>query len=1217
MACIKLVYNRTFWIIIILLNKNFIQTAMPIQISENRSTLKHDPAHESGKDTLLPDRMNSNSMTRSDITVNDRVDANSMTRSVKDVTVNDRIDANSVTRSVKDITVNDQMATNSITRSVKDITVNDQMDANSVTRSVKDITVNDQMATNSMTRSVKDITVNDQMDANSVTRSVKDITVNDQMDAISMTRYVKDITVNDQMDANSMTRSVKDITVNDQMATNSMTRYVKDITVNDQMDANSMIRSVKDITVNDRVDANSMTRSVKDITVNDQMDANSMTRSVQDITVNDQMDANSVTRSVKDITVNDQMDANSMTRSVKDITVNDQMATNSMTRYVKDITVNDQMDANSMTRSVKDITVNYRVDANSVTRSVKDITVNDQMDANSMTRSVKDITVNEQMDANSMTRYVKDITVNDRVDANSMTRSVKDITVNDQMDANSMTRSVKDITVNDQMDANSVTRSVKDITVNDRVDANSMTRSVKDITVNDQMDANSMTRSVKDITVNDQMDANSKTRSVKDITVNDQMDANSVTRSVKDITVNDRVDANSVTRSVKAITVNDQMATISMTRSVKDITVNDQMDANSMTRSVKDITVNDQMDANSMTRSVKAFTVNNQMDVNSVARSVKDITVNGQTDANSMTRSAKDITVNDQTDTNSVTRSAKHIIMNDVTSPSILLTFPLKLLYHMIWCIQVKLVHDPPVSPYDDQYKNCRSPFLSNRSIVMYFAPHQLWLNNYKDTQVTVAQSLLSDIVWCSLHEFTSDFMLFSFDNLLKLCEKTKQVAETFRFDRSGVSVKLDMKNKYTVILRTILLYHIIWCVQNESLHFNGLPIYDSEVKSCTSPLYPFNNAPIQGTKVEWWGTPDSLKYSMNLLVYIIVDILKCAEKKVFGPDDMSHPYNILRACEATKRTELLDSVEVKRKLQRKDREGKRLNAMRPAYICVGLLALIVGSLGNFLTLVIAMRKRMRQTSTGIYLSFLSILDTVFLYVRIIPQLLVYLNAPSRGLSGEFGCKITSFFVFYVDHLSAWIRLCFTTERMFAVTLPYIYRAHFTRIITVIILLTCSVILAGVNSFSLVLIRRDGKTCRFARTFYIFKWVDVVVSTIIPFLGIFLSNSIMLYSLWHANRQRQHMTNWQSNVHKISILCLSSSFCFVLSAAPIRIYLLAENSGLYYSAENSNVRLDISIGLHMCRLLNSSIGFLVYWLGGSLFREEMAKLLKRETTVSD
>ena len=158
--------------------------------------------------------------------------------------------------------------------------------------------------------------------------------------------------------------------------------------------------------------------------------------------------------------------------------------------------------------------------------------------------------------------------------------------------------------------------------------------------------------------------------------------------------------------------------------------------------------------------------------------------------------------------------------------------------------------------------------------------------------------------------------------------------------------------------------------------------------------------------------------------------------------------------------------------------------------------------------------------------------------------------------------------------------------------------------------------LAGFNFYSLFVLKVDGNVCRsFLPIYDIFRWVDVILSTIIPFIGIILSNSIVLYILWQARRQIQHITDSTSSIDKIAIMCTSSSFCFVLSTTPSRIYLLTNNLGLYYDLTNINIRADAVLGLEMCRFVNATISFLVYLISGSMLRKELVKLFKREITA--
>ena len=726
-----------------------------------------------------------------------------------------------------------------------------------------------------------------------------------------------------------------------------------------------------------------------------------------------------------------------------------------------------------------------------------------------------------------------------------------------------------------------VTPSVMNKTVNKLEDTSIITLDGIEKTVNSSIILPSIT-----ITSNDLEDGSSTNALVINVTVglNDLEDASSVTMSVINITVDDLADGSSVIPPVINVTITDLDDGSSVIPPVINVTVTDLDDGGSVIPPVINVTVDDFADSSSVIPPVINITVDDFADGSSVIPPVINVTVD-----------------------------SLNITMNYTPPPATLITIRLIVLYHMVWCIQVKLVENPPLWPYDSQYVNCQSPILFSESEVMRFTPGLDWVHNHTDLQVSVTMSFLGDLVWCSQHGFHGQFMFFSFENMLKLCQRTEEVAESFTFD--GItSEKPRIEMMLSIIMTSLTFYHMIWCIQNESLSLKGLPISYQEFKSCKSPVFPFNNESIQGTNAAWWATPAALTYPMAFWVSTVIDILKCAQEKVFGDADLYHPDKVFKACEATDHIEITNTLEVQKDLRKWTKFKKQLSTMRPVYICLGIFALILGSLGNFLTFIIGVRRTMRQTSTGIYVSFLAIIDIVFLYIRIIPQLSDFIGGRNTNLPAiDFHCKTNLFFTFYVDHLSACIRLCFSVERMIAITLPYFYRTHSTQRCTVIILITCSIILGGFNSYSLFLVKADGKVCRYFTPIYnIFKWVDVILSTILPFIGIVLSNSIMLYILWRTNQQRQHMTDNTSSMHKIAVMCISSSLFFVLSTAPSRIYLLTNNLGMYYGLTNANVKLDVFLWLEMCRFANATISFLVYIISGSMFRQELRKLFNRE-----
>ena len=158
--------------------------------------------------------------------------------------------------------------------------------------------------------------------------------------------------------------------------------------------------------------------------------------------------------------------------------------------------------------------------------------------------------------------------------------------------------------------------------------------------------------------------------------------------------------------------------------------------------------------------------------------------------------------------------------------------------------------------------------------------------------------------------------------------------------------------------------------------------------------------------------------------------------------------------------------------------------------------------------------------SNGMYMSALAIVDTLFLYIRIIPQIVHFLRG-DREITNAIICRVYFICVMYVDYLSAWLRFCFTMEKTLSVTLPHIYCVHFTRRITLIILVAASLILAAVNCAAIFILMFSDGICNMKVYAYIFSWIELVLSTILPFTGIIVNNSIMIYSLCKARRQRR------------------------------------------------------------------------------------------------
>ena len=366
--------------------------------------------------------------------------------------------------------------------------------------------------------------------------------------------------------------------------------------------------------------------------------------------------------------------------------------------------------------------------------------------------------------------------------------------------------------------------------------------------------------------------------------------------------------------------------------------------------------------------------------------------------------------------------------------------------------------------------------------------------------------------------------MYFSFYKLLELCRRTIEVSEKYRFITGGP----NKAHIFYVMVYTPALYHIVWCVQNGSLPFRGLPISSRDLSSCESPLFPFNNETIQGSTIVWWRSLESLRTELRMVGSMFIDLIKCAKENIFITADLINSRSIIEACGKITNPNLVLEMKSHQQLQQVINANKardrQYRMIKPIYVTLGIITFLFGCLGNLIIGVIALGQTMRHTSSGIYMFSFAIIDTFFMCIRIIPQILSFVMGREEELiKNIIICKMSFFFMTYVAHLSAWLRLCFVIERTVAVTLPYIYHVYFSRFITLIILLACCMMLAAANLPVVFFVASNNEHCVYqnVKWSYVLLWIDIVVSTILPFTGIIASNSILIYSLCKARRQRQ------------------------------------------------------------------------------------------------
>jgi hypothetical protein len=96
----------------------------------------------------------------------------------------------------------------------------------------------------------------------------------------------------------------------------------------------------------------------------------------------------------------------------------------------------------------------------------------------------------------------------------------------------------------------------------------------------------------------------------------------------------------------------------------------------------------------------------------------------------------------------------------------------------------------------------------------------------------------------------------------------------------------------------------------------------------------------------------------------------------------------------------------------------------------MALLWIIFGTIGNLLSLMVLLRKKMRIHSTFTYLTLLALCDTCVLYFGLLRDYLV--NNYKINVDGVLFCKMHVFFFYFVLHMASWLLVAVNIDRLIA-----------------------------------------------------------------------------------------------------------------------------------------------------------------------------------------
>ena len=293
---------------------------------------------------------------------------------------------------------------------------------------------------------------------------------------------------------------------------------------------------------------------------------------------------------------------------------------------------------------------------------------------------------------------------------------------------------------------------------------------------------------------------------------------------------------------------------------------------------------------------------------------------------------------------------------------------------------------------------------------------------------------------------------------------------------------------------------------------------------------------------------------------------------------------------------------------------------------------IVLGSIGNILSLLVWVNVRRCKNSTSCFLAGLAIADLFALLVSGTNFWMSNVMETDLRNTGIFACKLFVYVDFSSQFSSAWIIVLVTTDRAIAVWCPYKYKiacrpavARILVVVTVLVLmLICIPFLISAN----ITVNNGDKICVFAddttliENDMIWFYTELSLHFAIPFIAIVISNTSMftkaMVRAYHRRKSPDNLTDRTTDSDRrmlknmsVRIVVLSVAFC--IGVGPIHLYGYKETLQFEQLDSDINSRTkkysgSLYIPFVILMYLNNGINLYLYCLIGSGFRNDLLKL---------
>lgn len=300
----------------------------------------------------------------------------------------------------------------------------------------------------------------------------------------------------------------------------------------------------------------------------------------------------------------------------------------------------------------------------------------------------------------------------------------------------------------------------------------------------------------------------------------------------------------------------------------------------------------------------------------------------------------------------------------------------------------------------------------------------------------------------------------------------------------------------------------------------------------------------------------------------------------------------------------------------------------------VSPLLLLAGMFGNLLTILVLIQRKNRTTPTARYLTALAGTDLLVLWTGLLRQWILYTFDTDVRVFSNTGCKMHVFLVYVGTQCSSWLLVAVTTERFVGTWFPHSFRGCTPQIASTVIAIIVVCIMTlnvhwfyGMGIYTTVVTSNNAtyihtECCPIQDHYkhfiqFTWPWIDLCVFCFIPFTILLIENSCIIAHILKTRKQVapfvRATAKKSEKAMQVTATLVTLNVVFVICILPISIYHVGY---AYWMTDEQTTALWWAI-VNILMYLNNTLNCLLYFLGGSRFRNEVKAILSGKRSLID